>query len=153
MVKNMARTRRQRGFTWERQVAKILKGVGLHALRLGGSGLPDVIATAMDYSRSYVIECKSGYKSSLYVDIKQVLRQKTWITEALLPNPVSVFSFKFASGHAPVYLFWLMPYNMEPCGITCRNDGVVTKTGSKTVLGHCHASLETLIRRDLAEEV
>ena len=153
MPKNTSRLSRQRGFAWERQIAKEFEKLGWISQRLGGSGLPDVLARNDDFTRSYIIEAKSGYSKYLYIPKDQVIRQIKWVEYGLLKSPRSLLAFKFAAGHTPTYFFWLMPLDMTPCGITCRNDGLVTKTGARTILGYCKPNLETLILDDLAEAV
>ena len=111
--------------------------------------MPDVIATDAYYERSLVIECKSGYAPRLYVDIKQVHRQKRWVSEAILPNPVSVFAFKFAEGHSPIHWYWVMPDDLAATAITCKKDGTIIETGTKKTLGQCSDSLQTTIYQDM----
>ena len=112
--------------------------------------MPDVLARNYDYTRSYVVEAKSTYTTHTCVGKNQIIRQISWVENSIMQYTRSLLAFKFASGHSPTYFFWLMPDGMEPCDITCRNDGRVTKNGVKTCLGHCQSSLEKLIHDDLA---
>ena len=139
--------RKQRGFAWERDVVRRLKNLGWSARRLGGSGMPDVIASGPGYRHSLIIECKSGYSDKLYVPLDQIKRQFEWVNEAILPNPESMLAFKFAEGKKPVVWFWI--YDCPHAeGITCRKDGVISLTGKKTIVGR-GATLEKILRIDL----
>ena len=116
------------------------------ALRLGGSGMPDVIATDMDYNKSFIVECKSGYSDRLYVPLRQIYRQYKWIEEAILPVPRSLLAFKFAQGQRPITWFWLMADGCQfQSGLTCRRDGAVMETGTDQILGYCLNSLELML--------
>lgn len=145
MRKRRSNIRKQRGFAWERQLTKMLHELNWRALRLGGSGMPDVISTNNDYSRSLVIEAKSGYSDNLYIPAKQIQRQSRWIEESILPNMASLLAFKFASGHKPKMYYFIAPPVPKGAGLTCRNDGTVRITGTKTVVGRCVNELQTLI--------
>ena len=146
----MSNLRRQRGFAWERQIVKDFERIGWNARRLGGPGLPDVLAGNMKQTRMYIVEAKSGYKNVLYVPKDQIKRQIEWVENGLLPNSLSLLAFKFAKGHTPTYRYWLMPRHLFPCGISCRNTGRVSRTEDGEFLGMADLSLEILIERDNA---
>ena len=67
------------------------------SMRLGGSGMPDVLARNSDFSRSYVVEAKSGYAELLYIPLNQVRRQIKWVNAGMLKSARSLLAFKFAS--------------------------------------------------------
>lgn len=98
--KKLNRTRRSRGYSWEKKLVDTFNtNNGWAARRLGGASsyLPDVIATNKEKSILYSIECKSGESNILYIPWDQVIRCKD-ITDNFLTaynNRYVVFAFKF----------------------------------------------------------
>ena len=98
--KKINRTRRSRGYSFEKQLVDTFnKTEGWTARRLGGSstGLPDIVITENNKSILYAIECKSGESNILYIPFDQISRCE-WITEKFLriyENRYIVFAFKF----------------------------------------------------------
>ena len=132
---------------------KNFEKLGWVAQRLGNSGQPDVLVRNEDYTRSYVVEAKSGYSKFLYIPEDQVIRQLKWVEVGLMRFTRSLLAFKFAAGHKPSYKYWVMPDDMKSCGISCRSDGYVMETGTGTMLGYCFPTLEMLIRTDLVGDL
>lgn len=98
--KKLNRTRRSRGYSWEKKLVDTFNAKdGWAARRLGGSSsyLPDVIATNKQKSILYSIECKSGEANILYIPWDQIIRCRD-ITENFLTayeKRFVVFAFKF----------------------------------------------------------
>ncbi|MFQ5920534.1 MAG: resolvase [Nitrososphaerales archaeon] len=77
-----ARTRRQRGYTWEDVIVKRLNSCdGWRAFRLGSPsiGLPDVLATSTKLDTILAIEAKSGSTNMIHVPADQIERCMNWL--------------------------------------------------------------------------
>ena len=75
------RTRRQRGYEYERSVARRLNETpGCAAYRLGGAQveLPDVLCINNTTNEMAAIECKTGGSGHLYVPREQIERCRSW---------------------------------------------------------------------------
>ncbi|MXY60880.1 MAG: resolvase [Cenarchaeum sp. SB0665_bin_23] len=96
-----SRLRRQRGYNWEDLLVKRFNCVdGWSAFRLGSPsiGLPDVLAVNNDQSSIFVIEAKSGSKTSLSVPPNQIIRCQEWCnTLRAYQKRQVVLAFKFLS--------------------------------------------------------
>lgn len=98
--KKVNKTRRQRGYSFEKSIVNNFNNMdGWDARRLGGSstGLPDVVATNNDKSILYSIECKSGEGNILTIPRDQIERCFE-ITDKFLKvykNRYVSFAFKF----------------------------------------------------------
>lgn len=76
-----SQTRRQRGYAWERTIARRFQKEGWKAVRLGSPSieLPDVMAVSDRFSTIFAIEAKSGAGTTLYVPRDQVFRCIDWV--------------------------------------------------------------------------
>ena len=78
----IARTRRQRGYSWENTLVKRFNSLSYwKAFRLGSPSisLPDVLAVNTQESTIFTIEAKSGTTMSLPVPADQIERCLKWI--------------------------------------------------------------------------
>ena len=96
-----ARLRRRRGYQWEDLLVKRFNCVdGWRAFRLGSPSvaLPDVLAVNNAQHSVFVIEAKSGAKTSLSVPPNQIIRCQEWcdILGAYKIRRV-ILAFKFLS--------------------------------------------------------
>ena len=94
-----ARLRRRRGYRWEEILAKRFnKAPGWRAFRLGSPSiaLPDVLAVNTVAKSMYVIEAKSGAKTSLTVPPNQIERCLDWCdTFDIYESRIVILAFKF----------------------------------------------------------
>lgn len=94
-----ARLRRRRGYRWEEILAKRFNGApGWRAFRLGSPSiaLPDVLAVNTAAKSMYIIEAKSGAKTSLSVPPNQIERCLSWRdTFDIYDSRTVVLAFKF----------------------------------------------------------
>ena len=99
--KRIARTRRQRGYSWEGTLVKRFNSAdGWSAFRLGSPSvaLPDVLAVSTKESAILAIEAKSGTSMSLLVPADQIQRCQKWTeTFGAYKNRRVVMAFKFLS--------------------------------------------------------
>ena len=95
------RTRRQRGYAWERTlVHRFLNSPGddWGAYRLGGASsyLPDVFAISNRRKKTVTIEAKSGTGDNLYVPAEQIKRCVDWSRNFLMYDRAVILAFKFS---------------------------------------------------------
>lgn len=99
--KRIARTRRQRGYTWEDTLVKRFNGAaGWRGFRLGSPSvaLPDILALSNHERTLYVIEAKSGTGTRLQVPHDQIVRCMGWVeTFEVYKTRRVVLAFKFMS--------------------------------------------------------
>jgi Holliday junction resolvase len=97
----VARTRRQRGYTWEDTLVKRFNSVeDWKAFRLGSPsvGLPDILAVSTKENTIYTIEAKSGTSTTLHVPYDQIQRCLKWVhTLDLYGTRKVIIAFKFLS--------------------------------------------------------
>lgn len=99
--KKIARTRRQRGYTWEDTLVKRFNALdGWKAFRLGSPSvaLPDILAVSSKENTIFTIEAKSGTGNTLQVPYDQIIRCLKWIhTFDLYETRKTIIAFKFLS--------------------------------------------------------
>ncbi len=99
--KRIARTRRQRGYTWEDTLVKRFNGVdSWKGFRLGSPSvaLPDILAVSNKNSTIYTIEAKSGTGTTLQVPADQVEKCRKWTdTFTVYQRRHVILAFKFLS--------------------------------------------------------
>jgi len=97
---HLARIRKSRGHSFERDIVKRFRDVGWWAYRTGGNSayLPDVMATNDVKGELAVIEAKSGGKDHLYVKWDQISHD-IFLMDGFKRYPVRnmVLAFKFIS--------------------------------------------------------
>jgi len=77
----IARTRRQRGYSWESTLVKRFNSLSdWRAFRLGSPSvaLPDVLVVSNRNSTLFTIEAKSGTGTTLQVPFDQIIRCLNW---------------------------------------------------------------------------
>ncbi len=135
-----ARTRRQRGYSWEEALVKRLnKCDSWKAFRLGSPsiGLPDVVATSTVLDTMFAIEAKSGSTNSILVPADQIERCLRWLDAfGRYSNRHAILAFKFISKkwksagnyekreRREYFKVWA-PGKTSPCDLVCRYDGSI----------------------------
>jgi Holliday junction resolvase len=99
--KKIARTRRQRGYSWENTLVKRFSITGdWKAFRLGSPSvaLPDILAVSTSANTIFTIEAKSGTGTTLPVPYDQIIRCLKWInTFEIYKTRKMILAFKFLS--------------------------------------------------------
>jgi Holliday junction resolvase len=99
--KKVARTRRQRGYTWEDTLVKRFNALdSWRAFRLGSPSvaLPDILAVSSTENTIFTIEAKSGTGTTLHVPYDQIIRCLKWIhTFERYETRKTIIAFKFLS--------------------------------------------------------
>jgi Holliday junction resolvase len=108
-------TRRQRGYSWEKQIVDIFnKTDDWYAKRLGGTTiyLPDVIVTNNKKSILYAVEAKSGESNILYVPRDQLERCKDIIDNflSIYEKRYIVLAFKFKATNERKLSYRIIPF-------------------------------------------
>ena len=97
----VARTRRQRGYSWESTLVKRFNSLSdWRAFRLGSPSvaLPDVLVVSNSNSTLFTIEAKSGTGTTLQVPFDQIIRCLNWTNHfELYKTRKVVLAFKFLS--------------------------------------------------------
>ena len=97
----IARTRRQRGYSWESTLVKRFNSLpDWKAFRLGSPSvaLPDVLVVSNSNSTLFTIEAKSGTGTTLHVPFDQIIRCLNWTNHfELYTTRKVVLAFKFLS--------------------------------------------------------
>ena len=97
----IARTRRQRGYSWESTLVKRFNSLSdWSAFRLGSPSvaLPDVLVVSNRNSTLFTIEAKSGTGTTLQVPFDQIIRCLNWTNHfELYKTRKVVLAFKFLS--------------------------------------------------------
>ncbi len=97
----IARTRRQRGYSWESTLVKRFNSLSdWKAFRLGSPSvaLPDVLVVSNGNSTLFTIEAKSGTGTTLQVPFDQIIRCLNWTNHfELYKTRKVVLAFKFLS--------------------------------------------------------
>jgi Holliday junction resolvase len=97
----IARTRRQRGYSWENTLVKRFNSLSYwKAFRLGSPSvaLPDVLVVNNRNSTILTIEAKSGTGTTLQVPFDQIIRCVNWTNHfEIYKTRKVVLSFKFLS--------------------------------------------------------
>ena len=97
----IARTRRQRGYSWESTLVKRFNSLpDWKAFRLGSPSvaLPDVLVVSNSNSTLFTIEAKSGTGTTLQVPFDQIIRCLNWTNHfELYKTRKVVLAFKFLS--------------------------------------------------------
>lgn len=97
----IARTRRQRGYSWESTLVKRFNSLSdWRAFRLGSPSvaLPDVLVVSNSNSTLFTIEAKSGTGTTLQVPFDQIIRCLNWTNHfELYKTRKVVLAFKFLS--------------------------------------------------------
>ncbi len=97
--KKIAKTRRQRGYTWEDTLVKRFNGAeAWQGFRLGSPSvaLPDILAVNNEKSIIYTIEAKSGTGTTLQVPHDQIIRCLRWTnTFEVYKTRNVILAFKF----------------------------------------------------------
>jgi len=97
----IARTRRQRGYSWESTLVKRFNSLSdWKAFRLGSPSvaLPDVLVVSNRNSTLFTIEAKSGTGTTLQVPFDQIIRCLNWTNHfELYKTRKVVLAFKFLS--------------------------------------------------------
>ena len=99
--RQVARTRRQRGYNWEDTLVKRFNALSeWKAFRLGSPSvsLPDILAISNNHSTIFTIEAKSGTGTTLQVPFDQITRCLTWTKNfELYKTRKVILAFKFLS--------------------------------------------------------
>ncbi len=99
--KKIARTRRQRGYSWENTLVKRFNSLSeWKAFRLGSPSiaLPDVLAVSNKNSTLFTIEAKLGSGTTLRVPFDQIIRCVNWTNHfELYKTRKVILAFKFLS--------------------------------------------------------
>ena len=97
----IARTRRQRGYSWESTLVKRFNSLpDWKAFRLGSPSvaLPDVLVVSNSNSTLFTIEAKSGTGTTLQVPFDQIIRCLNWTNHfEIYKTRKVVLAFKFLS--------------------------------------------------------
>jgi len=97
----IARTRRQRGYSWESTLVKRFNSLpDWKAFRLGSPSvaLPDVLVVSNSNSTLFTIEAKSGTGTTLQVPFDQIIRCLNWTNHfELYKTRKVILAFKFLS--------------------------------------------------------
>ncbi len=97
----IARTRRQRGYSWENTLVKRFNSLSYwKAFRLGSPSvaLPDVLVVNNRNSTIFTIEAKSGTGTTLQVPFDQIIRCVNWTNHfEIYKTRKVVLAFKFLS--------------------------------------------------------
>jgi len=97
----VARTRRQRGYSWESTLVKRFNSLSdWRAFRLGSPSvaLPDVLVVSNKNSTLFTIEAKSGTGTTLQVPFDQIIRCLNWTNHfELYKTRKVILAFKFLS--------------------------------------------------------
>ena len=97
----IARTRRQRGYSWESTLVKRFNSLSdWRAFRLGSPSvaLPDVLVVSNKNSTLFTIEAKSGTGTTLQVPFDQIIRCLNWTNHfELYKTRKVILAFKFLS--------------------------------------------------------
>jgi len=97
----IARTRRQRGYSWENTLVKRFNSLSYwKAFRLGSPSvaLPDVLVVSNRNSTILTIEAKSGTGTTLQVPFDQIIRCVNWTNHfEIYKTRKVVLAFKFLS--------------------------------------------------------
>ena len=97
----VARTRRQRGYSWESTLVKRFNSLSdWRAFRLGSPSvaLPDVLVVSNRNSTLFTIEAKSGTGTTLQVPFDQIIRCLNWTNHfELYKTRKVILAFKFLS--------------------------------------------------------
>jgi Holliday junction resolvase len=97
----VARTRRQRGYSWESTLVKRFNSLSdWRAFRLGSPSvaLPDVLVVSNSNSTLFTIEAKSGTGTTLQVPFDQIIRCLTWTNHfEIYKTRKVILAFKFLS--------------------------------------------------------
>ena len=97
----IARTRRQRGYSWENTLVKRFNSLSYwKAFRLGSPSvaLPDVLVVNNRNSTIFTIEAKSGTGTTLQVPFDQIIRCVNWTNHfEIYKTRKVILAFKFLS--------------------------------------------------------
>ena len=97
----IARTRRQRGYSWESTLVKRFNTLSdWKAFRLGSPSvaLPDVLVVSNKNSTLFTIEAKSGTGTTLQVPFDQIIRCLNWTNHfEIYKTRKVILAFKFLS--------------------------------------------------------
>ncbi len=97
----IARTRRQRGYSWESTLVKRFNSLSdWRAFRLGSPSvaLPDVLVVSNSNSTLFTIEAKSGTGTTLQVPFDQIIRCLNWTNHfELYKTRKVIIALKFLS--------------------------------------------------------
>jgi len=97
----IARTRRQRGYSWENTLVKRFNSLSYwKAFRLGSPSvaLPDVLVVNNSNSTIFTIEAKSGTGTTLQVPFDQIIRCLNWTNHfEIYKTRKVILAFKFLS--------------------------------------------------------
>lgn len=128
-TKKSSRLRRQRGYSFEKEVVEYFSDVsGWDSRRLGSpsTALPDVMAVNNFHKTIVALEAKSTGEKMAYVPFDQIDRCRKWVNMfSIYDRKIVVLAFKFKSfkdihdRRKATFFFKIFPKSLKPQDVRC----------------------------------